>query len=107
MKCRSIADVLRSLGAVPPSDLFSAENTEPQPVEIASDPPAPWCRVEMIAAALARDVVERGESPRRWSLTRSGNTQRRCKAITRQICRVDLKASRPQTCAGVLCFMRG
>jgi hypothetical protein len=51
---RTIADILRRLGEVPPSDM-----------EIVSGPPvSPWLDVRKIAAANARDVVRRRDDDR-------------------------------------------
>jgi hypothetical protein len=61
--CRSIADILRGMGEVPPSEVRSVDRIAPQPIEIASDPPVSpgtlWIDRARIAAANARDVVER------------------------------------------------
>jgi hypothetical protein len=83
MRCKSIADILRSLGETPPlgvdiprprkthsvpMDMGSAEPKRSQPIEIASDPPVPlWLDVTKIAAANSRDVregLERGMDDR-------------------------------------------
>jgi hypothetical protein len=37
--CKSIADILRGLGEVPPSDISRTSETPDQPIEIAEDPP--------------------------------------------------------------------
>jgi hypothetical protein len=60
MPCRSIADVLRRLGEIPPSDMTLVADGLPEP------PVAPerWLGVARISAARARDVVERRDDDR-------------------------------------------
>jgi hypothetical protein len=72
MPCRSIADVLRGMGEIPPSD-----------TEIVSDPlvsSAPWIRRETIEAARSRDVldaIERGQDNRTFEQRSADATRAR------------------------------
>jgi len=64
MRCKSIADVLRSLEAScgDASSFPDQSGNEPQAIEIVSDPPvSSWLDVTKIAAANAPDVIERLE----------------------------------------------
>ena len=76
MTCRSIADILRRMGETPPPDksLFSTQNKEPQPTEIATDPPVPpgtpWIDSSKIEASRARDILERTNDDRSLALRR-------------------------------------
>ena len=60
MSCRSIADILRGLGEVPPSELA--------PIEVADDPPVPfgtpWVDADRIRVSLAKDFLERTDDDR-------------------------------------------
>jgi hypothetical protein len=72
--CKSIADILRGMGEVPPS--------ESQTIEIGSDSPAPiapWLSYD-IRASTARDVLERG-SDDRSSWERSAQAARSWAAV--------------------------
>jgi hypothetical protein len=55
MHCRSIADILRGMGEVPPSDMETAGDGPPAPSV------SPWLDPARIRAATARDVLERLE----------------------------------------------
>jgi hypothetical protein len=49
MACRSIAEILRGMGEVPPSDITAQSGKEPQPLEATLEPKlqsthAPWVR---------------------------------------------------------------
>jgi hypothetical protein len=57
MPCRSIADVLRGLGEVPPSEMALIDDGRPEPNLNVS----PWIDATRIAAANACDVLERIE----------------------------------------------
>ena len=58
MPYRSIADILRGLGEVSPSDVALADDACPEP------PVSPWVDVTKIAASNARDVLERNADDR-------------------------------------------
>ena len=61
----TIADILRGLGEIPPSDVALVEEARPEsPVPLAT----PWVKREKIAAANARDVVERNNDDRSYAM---------------------------------------
>jgi hypothetical protein len=69
MTCKTIGDVLRSLMATrgAASPFPDQSGNEPQPIEIVSDPTVshgPWLNIAKIAAANARDVLERRDDDR-------------------------------------------
>jgi hypothetical protein len=72
MGCHSIADILRGLGEVPPSEVRSTDRIEPQPIEIVTDPPmslaTPWIDPDRIRASIAKDVVERNNDDRSYAV---------------------------------------
>jgi hypothetical protein len=55
MRCRSIADVLRGLGEIPPSEMAIVNDGLPEPPV----PSGRWLDCSKVAASTARDVVER------------------------------------------------
>lgn len=57
MPCRSIADVLRGLGEVPPSDMALVDAAPEPPVSFGT----PWLDVTKIAVVYSRDFRERLE----------------------------------------------
>jgi hypothetical protein len=61
MTCLSIADVLRKMGEVPPSEMSLVDEAAPAPpVPSAS----PWIDANRIRASCARDVLERVDDDR-------------------------------------------
>ena|ERR1700727_952265 len=60
MRCKSIADILRGIGEIPPSE---KETVSGPPVPPAP-PVSPWLDPARIRASTARDVLERGNDDR-------------------------------------------
>jgi hypothetical protein len=66
MPCRSIADILRGMGEIPPSELPVCTGISAEPIDTADDPPVapartPWIQLDRIRAANSREVRERIE----------------------------------------------